>query len=385
MARTCQWSRRKQVMRNRSKQTLKVVIISLIILLIVIAAVWWRSKPKKMAPPGAPVVGIAKVVATAQQSTLQSVGTLIAIHGVVLKAPSSGRVTAIHFKSNQSVKQGQLLMEIDPAQLEAQLAADRAQLTGDLASYQRELKVAGRGVAETKIDSDKGTVDRDRALIAEDEAKLNNVMLTAPFAGKLGLRQAQVGQYLSEGDTLSSLEQLDPLWLDFSVPSRYLGQIKVDQQVEVSSDAWPGKTFSGKVTAISSLVASASDSITLRANLANSDQQLRPGQLVNVKLLLGQPTTAIVIPTAAVSYSDKGDSVYRVEQGKAVMTSVKLGHQSGDGLIVLSGLKEGDTIVVAGGNKIHGNHRPIKGVVSGAAATAAAPTAQKQKTAAAQK
>ena len=198
-----------------------------------------------------------------------------------------------------------------------------------------------------------------RAAFIKAKAALNNVMIRAPFQGKIGIRQVQVGDFVVSGDTISALQQLNPLWVDFSVPSKFLGKIKLGQKITLTNEAFPQQTFIGKIIAISPLANSDTDSINLRAIVNNPQNKLLPGLLVKVTQYLGKMNQRLLVPVTAIVYTDKGEFVYKVVDKTANLVPITLGSQVDQSLLVKKGLHAGDTIVVAGTNKIHGHKSKI--------------------------
>jgi membrane fusion protein (multidrug efflux system) len=306
---------------------------------------------------------VTTIQAKNYQPSIQIVGTLSAIHGVTLKAATSGEITAIHFESNDEVKAGQLLVEVNPDQLKAELASSQAQLVKDKLTFARDKQlISHETISQSTYDEDRASYQQSIAAVQQAQAALDQAMITAPFSGKMGIRQVQVGDYLTAGDTIANIVQLNPLWVDFNVPTKYLAQVSMGQSVEVQNEAFANQSFSGKVSAIAPEADSNSDSFTVRATINNPNEQLLPGQLVNVTLLTGEATKTITIPAIAVLYNDKGSFVYKVSGKKANLVPVTIGDQVGQDIIIKSGLRDGDTIIVAGMNKIHGNSGNIQAV-----------------------
>ena len=318
-------------------------------------------------PPQA--VSTAVVGLAAWQPRLEAVGSARAVNGANLSSQISGIVSAIHFESGADVKQGSplvdLIAEDDIAHLEALKATtELARLT-----YERDQRlVRTKAISEQTVDSDKWTLKNDEAQVAQQQALVDYKSIKAPFSGRLGIRQVDRGQFLAAGTTVVTLQQLDPIYVDFFLPEQALAQIKVGQHVAAKIDAYPGHAFDGAISAINSLVDIATRNVQIRATFNNPDRRLLPGMFATVEIDVGSAQRLVTLPQTAIAYNSYGNIVFLVEEkgtdaaGKprlvARQTFVTTGETRGDQVSILNGVKEGDTVVTAGQMKLR-NDSPI--------------------------
>jgi membrane fusion protein (multidrug efflux system) len=318
-------------------------------------------------PPQA--VSTAAVALAPWQPRLEAVGSARAVNGANLSSQISGIVSAIHFESGADVKQGSplvdLIAEDDIAHLEALKATtELARLT-----YERDQRlVKTKAVSEQTIDTDKWTLKNDEAQVAQQQALVDYKSIKAPFSGRLGIRQVDLGQFLAAGTTVVTLQQLDPIYVDFFLPEQALAQIKVGQHVAAKIDAYPGHAFDGAISAINSLVDVATRNVQIRATFNNPDSRLLPGMFATVDIDVGSAQRLVTLPQTAIAYNSYGNIVFLVEEkgkdaaGKprlvARQTFVTTGETRGDQVSILSGVKEGDTVVTAGQMKLR-NDSPL--------------------------
>lgn len=348
-------------------QKLSMTIIILVFAIAGISWIWIKEHHSNAVgagiPPSMVNVSIAKL--QAWQTQIPATGTLSAIQGVMLKSEVAGRVTKIYFDSGADVAAGAALVDIDPGVIQAQLAQAiaKAKLSSD--DYQRAIQLFQRG-ALSKQDMDTALSNKlaDAAVVKQELAQLNQYQIHAPFSGKLGLRQFNLGDYISAGQALVNLQQLDPLRVDFTVPENYLGQIQVDDVVQIQSDTDPNTTIVGKVTAIDSAIDPATRTIALRASVPNPNQKLLPGGFVQVVLLAGKPQQLVTVPQTAIVYDASGNYVYTVVNNHAVKTPITIAQQNSDQIAMATGLKAGDQVVVAGQLKI-GDGSPVMAMPAG--------------------
>lgn len=304
---------------------------------------------------------------TASQSTWQSsmsaVGSVVAINGANLSAEVSGIVDTINFESGDNVVAGQTLLTLrtnnDPAVL-AQLQATAAV---DESNYNRDRKqFRADAVSAAQVDTDRATYLAAQAQVQGQLAEMAEKVVKAPFTGTLGIRQVNLGQYLAAGTNIVSLQQLDPLFVDFYLPQQALAQVRTDQPVTASIDAFPGRKFPGTISAINSVVDTATRTVQIRARIANPSLLLRPGMFATVTIEVGAPATLVTLPQTAITYNPYGDTVYLLHKGTdhvgkpaliAQQTFVQLGDTRGDQVSILKGVSPGDLVVTAGQLKIH--------------------------------
>jgi membrane fusion protein (multidrug efflux system) len=293
------------------------------------------------------------------QPTLTAVGSVAPMQGVMLSAEMSGTVKNIAFESGATVRAGELLMELDTSVEQAQLRAATA--SADLARLNleraRDLR-AKTMMSQADLDSAEAQAKQANAQIDNIRAVIAKKTIRAPFAGRTGIRQVNLGQFLDNGAAIVTLQSLDPVYVDFALPQQHLAQLNVGMTVQVTTDAFSGQNFEGKLTAINSEVDAVTRNIRLQATLANPAGRLRPGMYVNVAAALPETERVLVIPATAVLYAPYGDSVFVVEDKKDEKTGatgkvlnqrfVRLGKTRGDFVVVTSGLEAEQTIVTTG-------------------------------------
>ncbi len=313
---------------------------------------------------------VSSVVATAQewQPQLEAVGSLRAVNGADLSLEVLGVVDQIHFHSGDDVAAGTVLLTLRADQDIAQLHALQATADLDainLARDQKQLKI--NAVSKAQVDTDEATLRNAQAQVAAQQAVVDKKTLRAPFAGHLGIRQVDVGQYLNAGTTIVTLQALDPIYVDFYLPQQALAQIRTGQKVTATVDTFPGQTFPGTITSISPLVSTATRNVAVRATLANADHKLLPGMYAKVDIDVGTEQRYVTLPQTAITYNPYGDTVYLVQsQGKdaqghplmiAHQTFVTTGPTRGDQIAIIKGVSAGDTVVSAGQMKLRNGSR----------------------------
>jgi membrane fusion protein (multidrug efflux system) len=350
---------------------IKRMLIMLGVVLVVIAGIaFWKvtqvraaiEMSKQFAPPPAAVT-TTLVKTTRWQPTLTAVGTLKAVNGVTVSTDLPGIVASIEFQSGALVEKGALLIQLDRQQEEAQLRA--AEARRDLAKAnldrQRELIETG-AVAKSEFDAADSEYRQAWAAVDEMRAVIARKTIVAPFAGRLGIRQVDVGQYLNVGVPIVRLESVDPIHVEFAVPQLNLDQVAVGKAVRLRVPGLGSEEFAGTITAIEARVDEATRNVMVQATVPNPAQKLRPGMYVNVEVFLPE-SEVIAIPSAAVSYAPYGDTVFVVKTadgGKMVeQRFVKVGASRGDQVHILSGLKVGEEIVTSGAFKLR-NDLPVQ-------------------------
>jgi len=303
------------------------------------------------------------------QPHLSAVGTLRAVNGANLSLQLSGIVDQIDFKSGDDVQKGQVLLRLrnddDVAKLQSlQANAELARI-----NYDRDRKqLLIHAVAQATVDSDLAAMKNDDALVAQQQAIVDQKVLRAPFAGHLGIRAVDLGQYLTAGTAVVTLQALDPLYVDFYLPQQALADLKAGQTVALQVDTWPGETFDGKISAINPQVDPTSRNVQVRAELPNPGHRLLPGMFATLQIETGTPQRFVTLPDTAVAYNPYGSTVYIVvDKGKnaagqpdliAQQTFVTTGDTRGDQVAILKGVKPGETVVTAGQIKLH-NGAPV--------------------------
>lgn len=322
-------------------------------------------RDKFMASMGYPAQTVSTVVAGTQdwQPELEGVGSLRAVNGADLSAQVAGTVSALHFESGADVKAGTLLVELQSADDLGKLqslkaTAALAQITLD--RDQKQIKV--QGVSQQQVDADQQNLKNAQALVAQQQATLDYKNIRAPFDGRLGIRQVDLGQYLAAGTTMVTIQSLDPIFVDFNLPQQSVSQLKVGQKVKAKVDTFPGKMFPGEITAINPKIDTNTRNVQIRATLQNPDRTLLPGMYATVDIDVSAPEQHVTLPATAIAYNSFGNTVFLVddqgkdEQGHPKLTVrqvfVKTGATRGDQVAILDGVKNGDTVVVAGQMKL---------------------------------
>jgi membrane fusion protein (multidrug efflux system) len=347
------------------------LIIMAIILTVVLGAVfgWQRigasfGKKFMAASASAPQTVSTTVAATAEwQPYYQSTGTLRAVRGADLSAQASGVVDQIAFDSGNEVPIGKVLLRLKPNDDYAKL--QQLQAAAELAdqTYRRDQEqFAAQAISQASLDTDVSTQKSAHAQVTAQQALIEEKIVKAPFAGRLGIRQVDLGQYLTAGTAIVTLQALDPILIDFYLPQQSLAQVKNGQPVTASVDTYPGETFKGMVESINSKVDSASRNVQVRASLRNAERRLVPGMFASVRIEYGDKRNPVTLPQTAVTYNPYGDTVYVVEQHglddkghprlEVQQRFVKVGPTRGDQIAVESGIKPGETVVIAGQMKL---------------------------------
>ncbi len=328
----------------------------------------------QMKPPPA-TVAVATPRAESWHRTIIAVATLDSREGVVVKTEVDGLVTRVAFQSGAPVKQGDLLVDLDTSREEAQLkglvaAARLAELS---LSRARELRANGSNSA-ADLDIAEATYAQATAAVDQVQVAIAKKHITAPFAGRLGITQVNPGQYLKAGDSLVQLESLDPIYADFGVPQQDMPEIQPGLDVQVTIDAFPNKTFTGKIEAVNPRVSDTTRNVRVRAMLPNAGEQLRPGMFGHVEIALAEAQAVMVLPSTAIVFSPYGNSVYVIEDGVAKQKFVQTGTQKGDLVAITSGLTGKEQVVIAGQLKLrNGSPARIDNTVTPDANTAPAP------------
>ncbi len=323
-----------------------------------------EAATKKFASFQPPPAAVTTIVVKQQQwpATLSAVGTVAAVQGVTVSADLPGIVNRIAFDSGRSVRAGDVLVELDTRQERAQLAAAEADRDLAQVNFRRLLGLVQDGVI-SQADFDKAEAEQraTEARVKEIRATIERKTIRAPFSGRLGLRQVNLGQYLSAGNPVAPLESLSPIYVNFGVPQADARQVRVGSKVVVGADEPAGGRFEGRVTAIDSRLDEGTRNVQVQATLANAEGRLHPGMFVNVELATGTARPLLTLPASSISYAPYGDSVFVVAdlhdaKGDAYrgvrQQFVKLGASRGDQVAILSGLNRGDEVVTSGAFKL---------------------------------
>ncbi|MHA3774272.1 efflux RND transporter periplasmic adaptor subunit [Verrucomicrobiota bacterium sgz303538] len=314
-----------------------------------------------MAPPPAAVTTVV-IKPQTWQPVLSAVGSLKAVNGVTVSTDLAGIVSEIPLESGTRVKKGDLLVQLDTQQEDAQLRSAQARL--ELAKIDMERKrdlVAKKAVAASDLDAAQSEFRQAEAAVEEVKAVVGRKRIAAPFDGILGIRQVNVGQYLNPGAPIIPLQSLDPIYVEFALPQQHLETIAPGKKLRLTASGLTGQEFSGEITAIDSRVDEASRNIMVQGTIPNPDHKLRPGMFVGVEVLLPEQEGVLAVPSSAINYAPYGDSVYVVKEeagpdGKPTkmvqQQIVRLGTTRGDLVTLLSGVKAGDEVVSSGTFKL---------------------------------
>lgn len=354
----------------------KRIFLTILGLIVVVGAIAGVKvlQIRKMIAQGAAFVPPPETVTTAQarsdswESVLTSVGSLTAVQGVTVAAELAGKVVRIAFEPGAQVRAGDLLVQQDISTEEAQLPGAEATVVLARADLARANDLLARKIVpQSEVDAAVAKLQEAEAAVDTIRAAIAKKTIRAPFAGRLGIRLVNLGQILHEGEEIVSLQSLDPIFVDFFLPQQRLAEVRAGLAVRVTNDALADRVVDGKITAINPQVDAATRNVRVQATVANPDEALHPGMFVNVAIVLPTREPVITIPATAVLYAPYSDSVFVVEEKKSdnpgpppgdpppkVLRQqfIRLGEQRGDFVAVLSGLKEGDTIVSTGAFKL---------------------------------
>jgi membrane fusion protein (multidrug efflux system) len=307
-----------------------------------------------------PPEAVTSIVAQREEwpATMSVIGTMEAVQGVTVSADLPGAVASIAFESGQSVHAGDVLVELDTRQERAQLASLEAQRDLAHANFIRNQQLVDEGVI-SRMDFDSATAQQKatEANVAEVRATIERKTIRAPFSGVLGIRQVNLGQYLSAGQGIVPLQALNPIYVNFGVPQQSAAQVPVGRGLHVTKEDLPSVAVSGRVTAIDAVVNEGTRNVQVQATLPNPDGKLRPGMFVQVEVGLGAGRSVIALPASAINYAPYGDSVFVITDlkdpaGKTYrgvqQHFVKLEGSHGDQVAVISGVNPGDEVVTSG-------------------------------------
>lgn len=332
------------------QKQIAILIIGFVLVFGTMFSYGKQAKGMQMPPS---FVETSTVALSNRQQQVAATGTLTAIPGIVIKPEISGRVTKVYFKSGDTVKKGAPIIEIYPDIIKAELAQAEATLQLTKLNYDRSVQLY-KSHDVSKADNDKATADYNsaKARVEQAKAQLSQTTIVAPFNGRLGLSQINIGDFVSSGTEIVNLQSMDPIYVDFSIPEVYISKVATGQDVKVRTDAYPGVTFIGKVEALESAINQANRTLMLRASIPNKDGKLIPGTFVEVSVLVNVEQQAIEIPQTAVVFSPEGNFVYKVIDGKASKAIVTLGDRDADKVVVKNGLVAGDVIITSGQLKV---------------------------------
>jgi multidrug efflux system membrane fusion protein len=355
----------------RPPKTTRWLVIVGLLLAVVLAGLYGFNRFREQAistffannkPPPAQI-SAAEVKTEAVPLFATGIGSVAAVHQVTINPEVGGRVTKIYFEPGTKVKAGDPLVQLNDAPERGDLANYEAQSRWAAATLQRSTELAkSHFEARETVDQKQSQLDQARAQIIKTEAVIAQKMIRAPFAGQLGMRQVEVGQYLTPGAPIVTLTDLSTLYVNFTLPSQRRSAIAVGQQVNVTADAFPGRVFTAQITTIEPQISADTRTMTVQATMSNPDDALLPGMFVNAAVVLPPQPDMMVLPETAVDYTLYGDSVYVIREDgkdskgnpilKSVRTPVKTGAKWGNNVVILDGVKPGERVVAAGQVKV---------------------------------
>jgi membrane fusion protein (multidrug efflux system) len=315
---------------------------------------------RSFVPPPESVTSV-KVAAATWQSRRAAIGTLIAVHDVTLGAELPGLIREVDFDSGRTVKRGAVLVRLDTTNEEAQLAAAvaDAQLAKTTLDRAHALRKGGANT-QVELEAAEARAKQTQAIVANIQATITKKTIRAPFDGRVAMKQVERGQVVSPGSPIATLQSIDPIYAEFSLPQQALADLKTGQVASMRVDSYPGKKWQGAISTVNSEVDPVTRNVRVRATFPNKEGILRPGLFVNVEVNASDQHDVLIVPATAVVYAPYGDSVFVLEQKKDADESslvaqprfVRLGERRGDLVAVVSGLKEGETVVSNGAFKL---------------------------------
>lgn len=358
-------------------------VITIVLLLVVfggLAVMNYVLKPmfiaqfvaKLQTQPPVPVT-VAAAVTEKWRGEIPAIGTTEAVRGVMVSPLIAGRVEAIMFQSGQQVKAGETIVKLDDSTERAQLQAALADQRLKDVNLIRSRELAERGnTSQSNLDTAIAQRDQAAAQVELIRAQIAQKNIVAPFAGRLGIRQVNLGQYLAAGAAIVTLQSIDPIYVNFTLPEREIPRVKVDQEVTVTVEGFIGKVFVGKVTSLDAKVDEATRNLMIQATLENKAGPLVPGMFARLRVGLSEERTVVVVPETAVSFSLYGDSVYVVvekkdKDGKVVVDKdgkpqlaadrrfVRVAERRAGKAGIVEGIKDGESVVTSGQTRLQPN------------------------------
>lgn len=350
---------RKQILRTLAVFAVIVAIFGIVKYFQISKAI---ANSKKFAPPPDAVTSVT-TAETTWPRTLLAIGSITPTQGVTVSAEEPGKVVRITFESGSTVKQGDLLVELDTSVEDAKLSAAQAKLDWSKRQLARAQKLrASSAVSQEVLDDAISQQQQNQGEVESLRATIAKKKISAPFSGRTGIRLVNVGEYLATGTPVVPLHAMNTVYVDFSIPQQEVSQVAVGQRVEIQVDAFPGRTFVGAVTAVNPQVDSSTRNIQVRATVPNQSEELRAGMFAQVRVILAGEDKLIALPATSVQYAPYGDTVYVIEQMKKPTGEeylgvrqqvVKLGRRQGEQIAILDGLKPGEQVVTSGVFKLH--------------------------------
>ena len=350
------------------KKTFLWVVVGLCVVVGALAYVKYEqimtliSSGENFTPPATTTTSF-DVQKTLWEQTLSSIGSLEATEGLIITADISGRISNVLFEAGSEVEAGDLLIQQDTSEEQARLRSNQATAALAKSTLERVTKLYNQKVAsKSELDNSKSTYDSSVANVDNTKAAIEKKSIRAPFAGRLGIRLVNLGQFINTGDSVVSLQAIDKMYVNFSLPQQFNSKVAVGLSIRLESDAVPEKQFIGLINAIDPEIEVATRSVRLQAIMDNPDKELLPGMFATIDVILPNNKTVLYIPVTAVQYATFGDSVFVIEPARNPETNqaiepdrlmvrqqfVKLGESRGDFVAVDKGLNETDTIASTG-------------------------------------
>ncbi len=349
---------------------IKRLILVILLLVVMFGGIfgWKYFQGQKMAammaaPPPPATIASAEVQVETWQPFLYSVGSVVATQGVFVTTEVPGQVEKILFESGHQVAAGDVILQLDDSVDEADLEGLIAQLNLARLQFERARKLLkDRSVSQSEYDQSRAQLDSAEATVASKRAVIAKKKIRAPFSGQLGIREVDVGEYLSPGARIVPLQALDPVYVDYTLPERHFDQLAVGQAVRVEVQAYPGRVFAGSISAINPGIDPGTRSVRLRSTLDNPEQLLRPGMFAQVRTVLPARDDILTLPRTAVTYNPYGESVFVIveQDGQQVVQNrrIRTGEVRAGRVEIIDGLQAGEVVVSAGQVKLR-NGQPV--------------------------
>ena len=354
-----------------------IMIGALVLLVLALGGGFFLHIKKLMAAapkPFAQTVTATTVKSLDWQPQLSAVGSVTPVRGVDVTTEIAGQVLEINFKSGQDVKKGDVLVELNADTDKAQLLSLQAAADLSATVLKRDKgQFDAQAIAQAQVDADMADLKSKKALLAQQQAVIDKKTIRAPFSGKLGITTVNPGQYLNPGDKIVTLQTIDPIYVDFNLPQKEVGNLTMGQVVNVTTDGFPGVEFPGKITAISPKVDTTTRNIVVEATFANPKRQMLPGMFANAQVDVGEKKHYLTLPQTAITYNPYGSTVFVVQTAQEAAAAAKAasapapaassgffvqqafvttGETRGDQVAILKGLKEGQQVVTSGQVKL---------------------------------
>ncbi len=353
-------------MKSKTRQWVAVVVGVVVVVAVLVGVkagqIVTMVKAGESFVPPPEAVTTARVEAVAWESTRAAIGSLVAVRGVTLGAELPGTIREIAFESGTSVKRGAVLIKLDTSTEEAQLAAAAADASlARLSLGRARMLRRGEANAQADLDAAEARAKQADATVANLRATIAKKTIRAPFDGRVAIRQVELGQVVSPGTPIASLQAVTPMHADFWLPQQALSDLKLGQRVRIHTDIFAGAQWSGTITTINPEVDVATRNVRVRATFPNPDGRLRPGMFANVEVLAEERQSVLAIPATAVIFAPYGDSVFAIEEKKdragkpttvARQKFVRVGERRGDLVAIAAGLSAGESIVSSGAFKL---------------------------------